>query len=79
MAIIAKGRVDKKLFLLVLLLMVQTAQLVAENEGDGLYDKNFQILEEEIGSIILGIIVIKKQMKQEKVKKVLNILLFYLF
>ena len=43
MAIIAKGRVDKKLFLLVLLLMVQTAHLFAENEGDGLYDKNFQI------------------------------------
>ena len=85
MAIIALGRVDKKLLLNVFLFIVQTANLIIRYSVYNLYEKYLIILEEEISSIIVGILlhfifIKKKQSKiqQEQVKRALNILLFYL-
>ena len=85
MAIIALGRLDKKLLLNVFLFIVQTANLIIRYSVYNLYEKYLIILEEEISSIIVGILlhfifIKKKQSKiqQEQVKRALNILLFYL-
>ena len=84
MSIISFGRFDKKLLLMVLMLVVQTAYLIAMYEGIGLYQCNLVTLEDEVSSIIGGIILhfIFRNKKvnlntQKKIKNVLYILLFY--
>ena len=57
MSIISFGRFDKKLLLMVLMLVVQTAYLIAMYEGIGLYQSNLVTLEDEVSSIIGGIIL----------------------
>ena len=73
MAIIALGRVDKKLLLIVFTFIIRTACLIALYESYGLYENNLINLEEEIGPIIVGIVlhfILKnKQVKQSSTRK----------
>ena len=67
MAIIALGRLDKKLLLNVFLFIVQTVNIIIRNSVNYLSEENLKILEEEISKIILGILLhfifIKKKSK----------------
>ena len=84
MAIITLGLLDKKLYLIIAISIVRTINLVISNETYGYYDSIIWSMDEEVGSIIVGVIVIyifkpKKEKPQEKKKKILNIYLFYFF
>ncbi len=51
MAIIALGRLDKKLLLNVFLFIVQTVNIIIRNSVNNLSEENLKILEEEISKI----------------------------
>ena len=73
MAIFSLGRFDKKLFLIAFIFIIRTAFLVAKREGYGLYQNDLMDLEEEISSIMIGIVmhfILKdKQVKQNSTRK----------
>ena len=86
MAIISYGRMDKKLFLILFLFIVRTIYRIAMNEfPDDYSDGNLCALEEDIGTIILGIIIyflFKQKLKrttEDKRSFIYIIILFLLF
>ena len=71
MAIISYGRMNKKLFLIIFLIAIRTIYKIVMNEvPDDYSDGNLNALEEDLGTILLGIIlhIIFKQNSKEKVK-----------
>ena len=73
MDFISFGRIDKKLFLIIFITIVRTINLIVSNEVPDEYSNGiFCSLEEEIGSIIVGIILIlifKNKQKEVKENK----------
>ena len=70
MAIITFGLFDKKLYIIIALIIVQTIDLVTSEETYGYYNGIIYSMNEEIGSIIIGIITIyifkpKKEKQRE--------------
>ena len=84
MAIITLGLLDKKLYLIIAISIVRTINLVISNETYGYYDSIIWSMDEEVGSIIVGVIVIyifkPKKEKPRKEKKDFKyiIILFFL-
>ena len=82
MAIITLGLLDKKLYLIIAIAIVRTINIIISNETDGYYNGIICSINEEVGSIILGIIVIFifKPKKEKKIEDKNNIqFLFILF
>ena len=82
MAIITLGLLDKKLYLIIVIAIVRTINIIISNETDGYYNGIICSINEEVGSIILGIIVIFifKPKKEKKIEDKNNIkYLFILF
>ena len=82
MAIITLGLLDKKLYLIIAIAIVRTINIIISNETDGYYNGIICSINEEVGSIILGIIVIFifKPKKEKKIEDKNNIkYLFILF
>ena len=78
MAIISYGRMNKKLFLIIFLIAIRTIYRIVINEApDDYYDGNLNALEEDLGTIILGVIlhiIFKQKIKKKvKIKEVLSI------
>ena len=80
MAIISFGRIDKKLLIVLILILFQLTTLIIDQKVDGTYveaEGTFCSLEEEIGPIFGGIILMfisrNKEKKNVENKKVLNI------
>ena len=73
MAIITLGLLDKKLYLIIAISIVRIINLVISNETYGYYDSIIWSMDEEVGSIIVGVIVIyifkPKKEKPRKEKK----------
>ena len=70
MAIITLGLLDKKLYLIIAIAIVRTINAVVSEENDGYYNGVICSMDEEVGSIISGIIIIfifkpKKKKKRE--------------
>ena len=70
MAIITLGLLDKKLYLILAIAIVRSINMVASEEADGYYNGVIWSMEEEVGSIIFGIITIfifkpKKEKQRE--------------
>ena len=58
MAIISYGRMNKKLFLIIFLITIRTIYKIVMNEvPDDYSDGNLNALEEDLGTIILGVIL----------------------
>ena len=70
MAIITLGLLDKKLYLIIAIAIVRTINAVVSEETDGYYNGVICSMEEEVGSVIFGVITIfifkpKKEKKRE--------------
>ncbi len=73
MAIISYGRMNKKLFLIIFLITIRTIYKIVMNEvPDDYSDGNLNALEEDLGTIILGVIlhiIFKQKIKRKNEDK----------
>ena len=73
MAIISYGRMNKKLFLIIFLITIRTIYKIVMNEvPDDYSDGNLNALEEDLGTIILGVIlhiIFKQKIKRKSEDK----------
>ena len=82
MAIITLSLLDKKLYLIIAIAIVRTINIIISNETDGYYNGIICSINEEVGSIFFGIIIIFifKPKKEKKIEDKNNIqFLFILF
>ena len=84
MAIISFGRIDKKLNIIAILAIVRLINLIISNEVPGEYSIDIlSSINEEIGSIIIAIIMLflfkQKEKKKEENNKSMKYIVFLYF
>ena len=82
MAIITLGLLEKKLYLILVIAIVRSINMVASEEADGYYNGVIWSMEEEVGSIIFGnitLFIFKPKKEKEREDKNNFKYLFILF